>query len=96
MDAPVPAPPAAAEVAPPPRQPLPYAVAGVLLALPFVALLWVSSYARVQPRWLGFPFFYWYQLVWVFVASALTWTAYVIVRRAERRRRTGSAPAARR
>jgi Protein of unknown function (DUF3311) len=96
MAAPAPATHAAPDGDPPRRQPLPYAVAGVLLVLPFVALLWVSSYAKADPRWLGFPFFYWYQLVWVFVASALTWTAYVIVRRAERRRRAVAAPEARR
>ena len=25
---------------------------------------------------LGFPFFFWYQFLWVFICSALTWTAY--------------------
>ncbi|WP_084696916.1 DUF3311 domain-containing protein [Phycicoccus jejuensis] len=58
------------------------AVAGVLLALPVVALLWVGSYSRVEPRLWGFPFFIWYQFLWVFLCSALTYTAYRIVLRA--------------
>lgn len=58
------------------------ALAGVLLAIPVVALLWVDSYSKVEPRLAGFPFFIWYQFLWVFLCSALTWTAYLIVLRA--------------
>ena len=60
-----------------------YVVAGLMLAAPFVALLWVSSYARETPRLWGFPFFYWYQFLWVLISAALTWGAYTLVRRAE-------------
>ena len=45
----------------------------LLLALPFVGLLWVPFYASVEPRLLGFPFFYWYQFAWVPLAAVLTW-----------------------
>ena len=58
------------------------AVAGVLLAIPLVALLWVSSYNKVEPRLGGFPFFIWYQFLWVFLCSALTFTAYLLVLKA--------------
>ncbi len=51
----------------------------LLLLLPFVATLWVSSYNRVEPSLFGVPFFYWYQLLWVLLCSALC----VIVYRAE-------------
>jgi hypothetical protein len=54
-------------------------LAGILLALPIVALMWVSSYSRDEPRLAGFPFFIWYQFLWVFLCSALTYTAYRIV-----------------
>ena len=54
-------------------------LAGVLLAIPVVALMWVSSYSRDEPRLAGFPFFIWYQFLWVFLGSALTYTAYRIV-----------------
>jgi hypothetical protein len=52
------------------------AAAGVLLLLPIVALMWVSSYARPEPRVAGFPFFIWYQFLWVFLCSACTYGAY--------------------
>ncbi|MCW2572790.1 MAG: hypothetical protein JWO88_2848 [Frankiales bacterium] len=63
-----------------------YIVAGILLLAPFVALLWVSSYAKDDPRLWGFPFFYWYQFLWVFLASLFTYTAYRLVRATERTR----------
>ena len=66
--------------------PLLLLVAG-LLAAPLVALLWVSSYAKEDPRLFGFPFFYWYQFAWVFITAGLTSIAYQIVVRHERRRR---------
>lgn len=47
-----------------------------LLLLPFVGLLWVPFYNRALPDFLGFPFFYWYQLAWVFVTAFFTWLAY--------------------
>ena len=37
------------------------------------------GYIRVEPRLGGFPFFIWYQFLWVFLTSALTYTAYRIV-----------------
>jgi membrane protein implicated in regulation of membrane protease activity len=68
------------------RQGLAYGVAAVLLAAPFVALLWVSSYAKDKPRLWGFPFFYWYQFLWVFLASIFTYTAYRLVHGTARHR----------
>ncbi|NUS18172.1 MAG: DUF3311 domain-containing protein [Streptomyces sp.] len=64
-------------------------VAGLCLLAPFVALLWVDSYSRLTPAFIGIPFFYWYQMAWVPVAAALTYTAYVLVRREERARKGG-------
>jgi hypothetical protein len=45
-----------------------------------VALLWVQSYAKVEPTLAGFPFFIWYQFLWVFLCAACTLAAYRIVR----------------
>jgi membrane protein implicated in regulation of membrane protease activity len=56
-------------------------IAGLLLAAPLVALLWVGSYASRKPRLWGFPFFYWYQFLWVFLAAAGTAVAYFLVTR---------------
>ena len=52
------------------------AIASVLLAIPIIALLWVGSYARETPKLVGFPFFFWYQFLWVFLCSGLTYAAY--------------------
>lgn len=54
-------------------------VAGVLLALPVIALLWVDSYARETPRLWGFPFFFWYQFMWVFICAGCTYAAHRLV-----------------
>ena len=51
-------------------------LAGVLLMIPIVVLLWVPHYAKVEPELFGFPFFFWYQFLWVFICSALTYAAY--------------------
>lgn len=69
---------------------------GVLLVVPFVALLWVGSYAKAKPTLFGFPFFYWYQLLWVIIAAALTFAAYLLVRGVDRRRAVEAAEDGRR
>lgn len=65
---------------------------GVLLLAGIVAPLLVSTYDRVEPRLFGFPFFYWYQLLWVFLAAAVCALSFWLLRR-ERlayERRTGT------
>ncbi|MGX1756082.1 DUF3311 domain-containing protein [Streptomyces lydicus] len=66
-------------------------VAGACLIAPFVALLWVSSYARIEPKLIGIPFFYWYQMAWVLVSTMLTMIAYKLVQREQRARKGGAA-----
>ncbi|MFB6960035.1 DUF3311 domain-containing protein [Streptomyces sp. NPDC056309] len=51
-------------------------VIALCLVAPFVALLWVGSYAKTDPVFIGIPFFYWYQMLWVVLSAALTMTAY--------------------
>jgi Protein of unknown function (DUF3311) len=48
----------------------------LLLLLPFIGLLWVPFYNKAEPALWGFPFFYWYQFIWVFVTSILIWIVY--------------------
>ncbi len=67
-------------------------VVGLVLALAIVVPLLVGSYARVEPRLFGFPFFFWYQLAWVFLAALCCAIAYVLLR-AERRRFEARRPA---
>jgi len=54
---------------------------GIAVLAPLVALMWVGSYAKAKPELFGFPFFYWYQLLWVVISAVLTYLAYVVVRR---------------
>ena len=54
----------------------------VLVLAPIVALLLVGTYAKKGPELWGFPFFYWYQFLWVFLASGCTWLAYQLIARA--------------
>jgi len=61
------------------RPPAVIVVVGVLVAIPVVALMWVSSYAHETPRLWGVPFFFWYQFLWVFLAAGCTYAAYRIV-----------------
>ncbi len=56
-------------------------VVAVAVVVPLAALLWVSSYDKKTPEFLGFPFFYWYQLFWVVITAVLTYLAYILVRR---------------
>jgi membrane protein implicated in regulation of membrane protease activity len=57
-------------------------VAGILVAIPIVALMLVGTYAKDGPRLAGFPFFIWYQFLWVLICSLLTYAAYRVVLRA--------------
>jgi hypothetical protein len=48
----------------------------ILFILPFIAMFWVPSYNRVEPALFGFPFFYWYQLLWIVLAAAIAGIVY--------------------
>jgi hypothetical protein len=64
-----------------------YWIAGVLLVVSVVVPLLVSTYAKDGPRLWGFPFFYWYQLMWVFISAIAVSIAYRLVSREEQKRR---------
>ncbi|MFC7885227.1 DUF3311 domain-containing protein [Streptomyces sp. NPDC057376] len=64
-------------------------VIGLCLLAPFVAMLWVGSYAKSDPAFIGIPFFYWYQMAWVVISTALTMVAYKLWQRDQRARREG-------
>lgn len=52
----------------------------LLLLVPFVALLWVPFYNSTDPVLFGFPFFYWYQFLWVPITSLLIYIVYLKTR----------------
>jgi hypothetical protein len=62
----------APHIAPPPRA----RWVRLLLLPPFVAMLWVPSYNTTEPAWLGLPFFYWYQLLWIPLSAVLIGIVY--------------------
>ena len=57
----------------------------LLLAVPFIAMIWIGSYDRTAPAIAGIPFFYWYQLLWVPLGALFLLPVY----RAEERDRSG-------
>jgi hypothetical protein len=68
-----------------------YIVTAVMLSAVLVALLWVPSYAKATPALGGFPFFYWYTLVWLLINAAMQFGAYqLLVARPRRRRARGA------
>ncbi len=52
----------------------------LLLLAPYVAVVWVGSYNKVEPELLGFPFFYWWQLVWVVLCSIIVAVVFAMTR----------------
>ena len=72
-------------------------VVAVLLLIGIVVPLLVSTYDQAEPRLFGFPFFYWYQLLWVFLAAGLCGLSFWLLKREreayERRQHDGSATA---
>jgi hypothetical protein len=65
----------AADPNPKPRKRTP-AWVWILLLAPYAGLLFPQLYNRATPALLGFPFFYWYQLAWVILTSALLYVIY--------------------
>ncbi|WP_078508398.1 DUF3311 domain-containing protein [Streptomyces zinciresistens] len=61
-------------------------VIALCLVAPFVAMLWVGSYAKTDPVLAGIPFFYWYQMLWVLLSTLLTMVAYKLWQRDQRSR----------
>ncbi|HEV7833451.1 MAG TPA: DUF3311 domain-containing protein [Caballeronia sp.] len=48
-----------------------------LLILPWIGVVWVPFYNKIEPVLMGFPFFYWYQLLWVLISAVITALVYV-------------------
>ena len=48
----------------------------LLFAIQFIAALWVPFYNAAEPSWVGIPFFYWYQMLWVIVGAIFTAIVY--------------------
>ncbi len=51
-----------------------------LLLPPFVGTLWVPFYDHAEPSLGGFPFFYWYLLLWIVIVAILNAVVYLATR----------------
>jgi hypothetical protein len=52
----------------------------LLFVVQFIAVLWPPFYNRVEPTFIGMPFFYWYQLLMVIIGAILTAIVYFATR----------------
>jgi Protein of unknown function (DUF3311) len=48
----------------------------LLFIIQFIAVLWPPFYNTAEPSFIGIPFFYWYQLLWVILGAILTAIVY--------------------
>ena len=56
------------------------------ILVPFVALLWVPIFNRVEPTLFGIPFFYWYQTLGTILGTACTLPVYLHVQKQRKAR----------
>ena len=50
----------------------------LLLILPFIVLMWPPFYNFREPAFIGVPFFYWFQLLWVVITAIITAIVYFV------------------
>ncbi len=48
----------------------------LLFVVQFAVALWPPLYNKIDPTWMGIPFFYWFQLLWVIVSAVFTAIVY--------------------
>ncbi|HEY5346947.1 MAG TPA: DUF3311 domain-containing protein [Rhizomicrobium sp.] len=56
----------------------------LFLLVPYVAVLWVPFYNRIDPTFFGIPFYYWYQMLWIVLGALAILPVYLYE---ERRRK---------
>ena len=62
------------------KRPATWGAVTVLLSVAILGTLWVPIYARSMPELGPFPFFYWYQLIWVPLTAVILWICYLLLR----------------
>jgi hypothetical protein len=48
----------------------------LLFVIQFIIVFWPSLYNKIEPAWIGIPFFYWYQLLCVLIGAVFTGIVY--------------------
>jgi hypothetical protein len=61
------------------KSPTTWTAVTVLLAIAILGTLWIPLYARSAPRLGPFPFFYWFQLIWVPLTAVLCRISYLLL-----------------
>jgi magnesium-transporting ATPase (P-type) len=56
----------------------------IVLVAALIGTLWVPFYNHLTPALGGFPFFYWYQLLWVPIVAILSAIAYALTKWTQR------------
>jgi len=64
-----------------PRKPRGWRWWYLLLIAQFIPVLWVPLYNQIDPKILGVPFFYWFQLLLVLMGAIVTAFVYFITER---------------
>ena len=50
----------------------------LFLLLPFIVLLWPPFYNFNNPTFIGIPFFYWFQLLWIIITAIIMALVYFL------------------
>jgi hypothetical protein len=69
-----------AQPAPSGKSPVTWGVVTVLLTAAILGTLWVPLYVRSMPELGPFPFFYWYQFIWVPLSAVILWICYLLLK----------------
>jgi hypothetical protein len=62
------------------KSPATWTAVTILLTLAILGTLWIPLYARSAPKLGPFPFFYWFQLIWVPMTAVLCRICYWLLR----------------
>jgi hypothetical protein len=62
------------------KSPVTWGTVTVLLTVAIFGTLWVPLYARSMPELGPFPFFYWYQFIWVPLSAVILWICYLLLK----------------
>ena len=50
----------------------------LVLLVPFIVMLWPPFYNFQNPEFIGIPFFYWFQLLWIIITAIIMAVVYFL------------------
>ncbi len=54
-----------------------------LIFLPFIPVLYVPFFNRLEPTLAGVPFYYWFQMIWIPLSAIITFSVYLATAKEE-------------